>query len=93
MAFASTLVLVSALISPALGAAAAAAKDTAGVQASSIGDTGVIVPLYIYPGEEWDELIEIKNNNTGVPMVAIVNPASGPGTSKDSAYAAGIREL
>ena len=61
--------------------------------ASGTGPTGVIVPLYVYPGPLWDDLIEIKNDNTAVPIVAVINPDSGPGSSKDPNYVAAIQEL
>ncbi|HEX7031758.1 MAG TPA: spherulation-specific family 4 protein [Nitrososphaera sp.] len=45
---------------------------------------GIMVPLYTYPGETWDTVVETKNDHPDVPIVAIVNPASGPGGSRDS---------
>ena len=61
--------------------------------AAGTGPTGVIVPLYIYPGEQWDVLIEIKNSNSAVPIVAVINPDNGPGSSKDPNYVVAIQEL
>ncbi len=55
--------------------------------------TGIIVPLYQYPGADWDRLIAIKLNNTSVPIVAIVNPDSGVGASKNPDYVGAILEL
>jgi hypothetical protein len=57
------------------------------------GKTGVMVPLYVYPGSYWDTLIQAKNAHPGVPIIAIVNPASGPGSSIDSNYVNGIQKL
>jgi hypothetical protein len=54
---------------------------------------GIMVPLYTYPGGTWDKVAETKNDHPDVPIVAIVNPASGPGGSIDSNYASGIDEL
>jgi hypothetical protein len=54
---------------------------------------GIMVPLYTYPGGTWDTVVETKNDHPEVPIVAIVNPASGPGGSKDSNYVSGIEEL
>ncbi len=49
----------------------------------------ILVPAYFYPGgaglQEWDRLIEAASR---VPIVAIVNPESGPGTAPDRHYAA-----
>jgi hypothetical protein len=56
--------------------------------------TGVIVPLYSYPtSTEWDRLINVKNAHPSVPMVAIVNPTSGPGSTWSSDYVSGINDL
>jgi len=54
---------------------------------------GIMVPLYTYPGGTWDTVAETKLDHPDVPIVAIVNPASGPGGSKDSNYVSGIAEL
>jgi hypothetical protein len=54
---------------------------------------GIMVPLYTYPGGTWDTVVNTKNAHPDVPIVAIVNPASGPGGSKDSNYVTGIAEL
>jgi hypothetical protein len=67
-----------------------AATDTA--QASA-PDSGVMVPLYSYPGPSWDSVIQAKLANPSVPIVAIINPHNGPGRYYDPAYAAGIARL
>src|SRR5581483_10347642 len=54
---------------------------------------GIMVPLYTYPGGTWDRVANTKIAHPGLPIVAIVNPASGPGSSKDSNYATGIANL
>lgn len=65
-----------------------------GIQAADAATAaGIMVPLYTYPGGTWDTVIETKNDHPDVPIVAIVNPASGPGGSKDSNYESGIGEL
>ena len=56
-------------------------------------DTGILIPLYIYPGPKWEEVIEIARANPKVPIVAIINPDSGPGTRVDPNYSAGISGL
>jgi hypothetical protein len=47
----------------------------------------LLVPAYFYPAEaglkQWDQLIESARQ---APVVAIVNPSSGPGTRTDPAY-------
>jgi len=54
---------------------------------------GVIIPLYIYPGEAWTRIAALRTANPMVPMVAIVNPANGPGSGPDPKYAAAISDL
>jgi hypothetical protein len=54
--------------------------------------TGIIVPLYTDPGVTWDKLIEEKNAHKSVPIIAIINPDSGPGV-QNSNYTAGVKKL
>ena len=54
--------------------------------------TGLIVPLYSYPGNDWDTLVKEKSSHPSVPIVAIINPDSGPGT-KDTNYVYGVQKL
>jgi hypothetical protein len=61
--------------------------------AKSQSATGVVVPLYMRPGLAWQSLIQAKTAHPGVPLVAIVNPSSGPGSKKDFAFASGIQQL
>jgi Spherulation-specific family 4 len=58
-----------------------------------ISSTGVVVPLYMSPGPAWESVVAAKQNNPGVPFVAIVNPADGAGTGRNQIYAIGIQEL
>jgi hypothetical protein len=64
-----------------------------GALAQTSSPTGIIVPLYIYPGADWDALVKVKSNSSGVPIVAIVNPNSGVGKIKDPNYVTGIKKL
>jgi hypothetical protein len=61
--------------------------------AESTAAAGIMMPLYTYPGGAWDRVADTKNAHPDVPIAAIVNPASGPGSSKDSNYASGISDL
>jgi hypothetical protein len=59
---------------------------------------GVIVPLYLYPqmwisGNAWEQLANIVKGHPYSKIVAIINPNSGPGTSRNTDYAAGIKML
>jgi len=56
--------------------------------------TGIIVPLYSYPSDSsWQQLIQTKLANPGVPIAAVVNPDNGPGSAQDPNYVQGINEL
>jgi len=61
------------------------------VAASS--STGVFIPLYVYPGTAWQTVARIKKEHPSVPILAVINPDSGPGTSKDLNYVSGIDGL
>lgn len=54
--------------------------------APTINAYGLIVPLYIYPGSDWTTLINLKNTYPNVPIIAVINPGSGPGTAVNSDY-------
>jgi Spherulation-specific family 4 len=53
----------------------------------------LIIPLYTYPGQDWNSVIAAKGANPSVSMVVIINPNSGPGTASDPNYVAGINSL
>ena len=55
-------------------------------------ESGLIVPLYSYPGKMWDKLIQEKNAYPDVPIIAIINPDNGPGI-KDVNYVTGVQKL
>jgi hypothetical protein len=55
--------------------------------------TGVLVPLYIYPGAAWSTVAQAKQQYPSVPVVAIINPASGPGRRSQAAYVQGVATL
>lgn len=61
--------------------------------AFATSSTGIIVPLYSYPGSYWNQVIQAKNAHPSVPIVVIVNPNSGPGSSVDSTYVSSIKQL
>ncbi|MDE2026328.1 MAG: hypothetical protein KGJ07_07575, partial [Patescibacteria group bacterium] len=56
------------------------------------GDSGLIVPLYSYPGTMWDKLIQVKEAHPPIPIIAIINPDNGPGI-KDTNYVTGVQKL
>ncbi len=67
--------------------------SNSGVRRKGAGLIGVIIPFYIYPGSEWSALARAKTKYSSVPIVAVVNPANGPGTHQDPNYLSGIRLL
>jgi hypothetical protein len=61
--------------------------------ASGASASGVIIPLYSYPGSSWNAIIQQKIAYPSVPITVIVNPSSGPGASKDPNYVTWINNL
>jgi len=57
------------------------------------GPTGVIVPLYSYPGSDWSTVASVKEAYPAVPLIAIINPSNGPGSSQDPNFVSGITLL
>lgn len=52
---------------------------------------GVIIPMYIYPEDaynntDYNSIISYRRQNRTVPMIVVINPSSGPGTSTDGNY-------
>ena len=60
--------------------------------------TGILFPMYMYPtlwqpGNPWEKLSNIAKAHPTVPIHAIINPNSGPGTQQDSNFVNGIAML
>jgi len=53
----------------------------------------IIIPLYTYPGVDWNAIVAAKEANPAVGMVAIINPDNGPGQGRDQNYVNGVNEL
>lgn len=58
---------------------------------------GLIIPFYIYPSDAYDNadiatIVELKKSNRDIPMIVIINPASGPGAG-DGNYTAVINYM
>jgi hypothetical protein len=51
---------------------------------------GIVVPAYFYPGPLWDRMNWAAGR---VPLIAILNPNSGPDTSQDPQYVAAVNSL
>ncbi len=60
-----------------------------GVAAAPIG---IMVPAYFYPvgNSYWDSM---SNAATRVPLIAILNPDSGPGAAQDANYISAVANL
>lgn len=62
------------------------------------GSHGMIIPLYIYPSspvgtDAWTAVAEILADYPTLSIIAIVNPANGPGERVDNRYRRSIRRL
>jgi spherulation-specific family 4 protein len=55
--------------------------------------TGILLPLYIRPGVEWDRVASVKRAHPSVSIIAIANPRNGPGDAKSATYAEAIPKL
>ncbi len=75
--------------------AAPAATPTATPAAAASGVvTGTIIPLYTAPTDpSWAAVAAAKAAHPAVPVLAVVNPANGPGAAPSADYAAGIARL
>lgn len=78
--FCSAALLIGLLASSVRGSEPAVGREAAAAR--------LLVPAYFYPAGEgrkqWDRLIAAAKE---VPIVAIANPASGPGDTRDANYA------
>lgn len=70
---------------------------TAYYKETPLSNTGVYVPLYIYPSgsgwSQWATIIDAKNKHSTVPIVAAINPSNGVGVYKDQNFTNGISNL
>ena len=56
----------------------------------SASQLGIMVPAYFTPGSKWDAMDYAASR---VPLIAIMNPNNGPGTSKSSSYVTALANL
>jgi hypothetical protein len=79
-----------AAVAPAQGGSAGAAVATT----AATGAGATIVPLYTDPSQpSWTAIVAAKTAHPRVGVIAVVNPANGPGGGMNSAYAVGISKL
>jgi hypothetical protein len=56
--------------------------------------TGSIIPLYTPPTDpSWTQVAAAKAAHPSVPVLAVINPANGPGAASSADYAAGVAKL
>src|SRR5438445_10481945 len=56
--------------------------------------TGLVIPLYTYPTDgTWVAVLNAKNVHETVPIIAVINPSSGPGPTFDVNYLQGIKNF
>ena len=80
------------LVTSTGGAGGTSSTGTGGSTSSTAG--GTIVPLYTDPSDSsWKAIVTAAVAHPTVHVVAIVNPADGPGSSKSSGYTSGIAAL
>jgi hypothetical protein len=61
---------------------------------ASVTSAGTIVPLYTDPPDaSWDALAAAATAHPTVKVIAIANPASGPGSQAQAGYTSGIAKL
>ncbi len=55
--------------------------------------TGLIIPLFMNPGPDWEAVIQARLAHPSVPIIAIVNPDNGPGSSLSIPVLNGVEDL
>lgn len=60
---------------------------------AAVAPTGIMIPLYTYPGDSWSQVVNTKTTYPAVPIAVVINPASGPGHRFDSNYLTGTQQL
>jgi hypothetical protein len=56
-------------------------------------NSGVVIPLYNTPDSTWTTVAQTAQANPNVPIVVVVNPDSGPGSSESASFLSGIQSL
>lgn len=63
------------------------------VFAQTLPQVGLIVPAYFDPGADSTDWNRMAIAATQVPLIAVMNPNSGPGSAPDASYAAAVTAL
>ena len=78
----------------AMDVAAEPISDQGGGVETHSTAAGTIVPLYTFPSDpSWADLVTARKAHPTVRVVAIVNPNSGPGASRNDSFTTGIAKL
>src|SRR2546422_7375577 len=73
---------------------AAIVTATASVSFAATNNSGIVIPLYTYPTDgTWTQILQAKGAHPNVPIIAVMNPNSGPGGSSDLNYVQGVRNF
>src|SRR2546428_1589502 len=73
---------------------AAIVTATARTGSASTSGSGIVIPLYTYPTDgSWAETLQAKNAHPNVPIIAVINPSSGPGGSSDLKFVQGVKNF
>jgi hypothetical protein len=81
---------VSATAAPTTKPTAAPTAKPVSPGSGCTAKTKMIVPLYVYPGAAWDQII---TGARSVKTIAIINPNSGPASSPNSDYQTYMQKL
>src|SRR2546422_1730354 len=87
------------LVSLTFGSFVAAVRGTAfAASGLTFSNSGLAIPLYTYPCFTatqctWTTVIQARQAYPSVPLLAVINPNSGPGRFKDTNYVQGIKNL
>src|SRR5437660_833360 len=87
------------LVALTFSSVVAAVPGTAFAASSlTFGNSGLAIPLYTYPCFTatqctWTTVIQARQAYPSVPLLAVINPNSGPGRSIDPNYVQGIKNL
>lgn len=71
----------------------AAVGFVATAQGQTLAPVGLLIPAYFDPGTDATDWNRMAGAATQVPLIAVMNPNSGPGKSLDSNYLAAVTAL
>ena len=97
--FSGRVFCLAVLVTLIFGSVVAAVPGTAfAASGLTFGNSGLAIPLYTYPCFTttqctWTNVIQARQAYPSVPLLAVINPNSGPGRSKDPDYVQGIKNL